>query len=302
MRIGKSPHIRPNASETGTSLTTCLRPRAFLAKAGQDFIQQIGPSMADTPFEIPSPTDEAAHSGDRVKENIAALKALFPEIVTDGKIDFDVLRQLLGDEVEVGEERYGLNWRGKAAARAFALTPSRGTLRPSREDSVDWDMTRNIVIEGDNLEVLKLLRRSYAGKVKLIYIDPPYNTGKDFVYPDDYRDSIGNYERLMGQRGADGVALTTNREASGRFHTDWLNMIYPRLMLARELLSQEGAIFISLDDAEQASAKRLCDEVFGEENFVATIIWEKVHTRKNSSRYFSCSHDFILCIARSKPD
>lgn len=244
----------------------------------------------------------AAGSGDVVAENVAALKALFPGMVTDGRVDFDMLRQLLGDEVEEGEERYGLNWRGKRRARAFALTPTLATLRPAKGESKNWDTTRNVVIEGDNLEVLKCLRRSYAGKVKLIYIDPPYNTGNDFVYPDDYTDSLGNYERLTGQRGVDGTALTTNKEASGRFHTDWLNMMYPRLMLAKELLASEGAIFISLDDAEQASAKRLCDEVFGEENYVTTIVWEKVHTRKNSSRYFSTSHDFVLCIARSKPD
>ncbi|MGQ3229353.1 MAG: site-specific DNA-methyltransferase, partial [Blastomonas fulva] len=144
--------------------------------------------------------DPAAHSGDVVAENVSALKSLFPAIVTDGKVDFDVLRQLLGDEVDEGAERYGLNWKGKSRARAFALTPSLGTLRPAKADSVDWDTTKNIVIEGDNLEVLKLLRKSYAGKVKLIYIDPPYNTGNDFVYPDNYSESLASYEEITGQR------------------------------------------------------------------------------------------------------
>ncbi|MBJ7527821.1 MAG: site-specific DNA-methyltransferase, partial [Sphingomonadaceae bacterium] len=202
-------------------------------------------TIDNNPIPPVTRNDPAAHSGDVAGENIAALKALFPSIVTDGKVDFEVLRQLLGDEVEEGTERYGLNWKGKARARAFALTPSLGTLRPAKGDSKDWDTTRNIVIEGDNLEVLKLLRKSYAGKVKLIYIDPPYNTGKDFVYPDNYTDSLANYEKLTGQRGEDGARMTSNKETSGRFHTDWLNMMYPRLMLAKELLRDDGFIAIS---------------------------------------------------------
>ena len=173
--------------------------------------------MADETNSIPRVTrdDPAAHSGDVVADNIGTLKALFPAIVTDGKVDFDVLRQLLGDAVEDGAERYGLSWKGKARARAFALTPSLGTLRPAKDDSKDWDTTKNILIEGDNLEVLKLLRKSYSGKVKLIYIDPPYNTGKDFVYPDNYTESLENYEALTGQRDGDGARLTSNKESSG---------------------------------------------------------------------------------------
>lgn len=191
-----------------------------------------------TTFEKIEPGDPLSESADVVAENIAQLKALFPEAVTEGKLDFDVLRQLLGDSVDEREEKYGLNWHGKRAARLLALTPSRGTLRPAPEDSVDWDTTQNLMIEGDNLEVLKLLRKSYAGKVKLIYIDPPYNTGKDFVYKDDFRDSIRNYQMLTGQIDSDGRKIDTNSEASGRFHTDWLNMMYPRLSLAAELLAQ----------------------------------------------------------------
>ncbi len=227
------------------------------------------------PNPIPPVTrnDPAAHSGDVAGENIAALKALFPSIVTDGKVDFEVLRQLLGDEVEVGTERYGLNWKGKARARAFALTPSLGTLRPAKVDSKDWDTTKNILIEGDNLEVLKLLRKSYAGKVKLIYIDPPYNTGKDFVYPDNYTDSLTNYEKLTGQRGEDGARRTSNKETSGRFHTDWLNMMYPRLMLAKELLREDGVLFVSCDNAELQNLISLMDSIFGRERQAAIITW-----------------------------
>ncbi|PZU43770.1 MAG: site-specific DNA-methyltransferase [Sphingomonas sp.] len=248
---------------------------------------------------MPGRTNEAAHSGDLIAGNVAQLKALFPQIITDGKIDFEVLRQLLGEAVEEGEERYGLNWKGKAAARAFALTPSLGTLRPAPEDSVDWDSTQNILIEGDNLEVLKLLRRSYAGKVKLIYIDPPYNTGNDFVYPDDYRDSIGNYEALTGQRGADGARMTSNKEASGRFHTDWLNMMYPRLVLAKELLRDDGAIFISIGDEELSNISTLCGEIFGEENWLATIAWQKKYGVSADAKGIPLMQDYIVSVQRS---
>ena len=194
--------------------------------------------------------DPDAHSADVMADNLRHLKAVFPEAFTEGKVDFDVLKQLLGDEVDEREEKYGLNWYGKRQARQLALTPSTGTLRPCPEESVGWDTTRNLMIEGDNLEVLKLLQKSYTGKVKLIYIDPPYNTGKDFVYPDDYRDNIRNYLDLTGQTDDGNRKLSSNPETSGRFHTDWLNMMYPRLKLARNLLCNDGAIFISVDDTE----------------------------------------------------
>jgi adenine-specific DNA-methyltransferase len=254
-------------------------------------------TVDDNPIPPVTRDNPSAHSGDVVGENVAALKAIFPSIVTDGKVDFDVLRQLLGDEVEEGAERYGLNWKGKARARAFALTPSLGTLRPAKADSKEWGSTRNIMIEGDNLEVLKLLRKSYAGKVKLIYIDPPYNTGKDFVYPDNYTDSLANYEALTGQRGVDGARMTSNKEASGRFHTDWLNMMYPRLMLAKELLRDDGAIFVSCDEAEQANLRQLMNGIFGGENFVADMVWAA--GRKNDSQLVSVSHEYIVCYAHS---
>lgn len=230
-------------------------------------------NTADGESLIPKITreDEAAGSGDLVRENVERLKALFPQIVTDGKVDFDVLRQLLGDEVEEGEERYGLNWKGKRRARAFAMTPSLGTLRPEPEDSVDWDTTQNLMIEGDNLEVLKLLRRSYAGKVKLIYIDPPYNTGNDFVYPDDYKDSIKNYLSITGQVSGSGESLSTDQDRAGRFHTDWLNMMAARLSLAKELLSEDGLIFVSTDAVELANCKSLLESIFGIERLVGIV-------------------------------
>ena len=244
--------------------------------------------------------DPETRSVDLVTENITQLKALFPDAFTEGKVDFDVLRQLLGDAVDDGEEKYGLNWHGKRRARRLALTPSAGTLRPCPEESVDWDTTQNLMIEGDNLEVLKLLQKSYAGKVKLIYIDPPYNTGKDFVYPDDYRDSIQNYLQITGQADADGRRLSSNTEASGRFHTDWLNMIYPRLKVARNLLRDDGVILISLDDGEIDNLRKVCSEIFGEENFVTTIIWQKKYAPQNDATWLSDDHDYIVLIARSK--
>ena len=249
-------------------------------------------------------TDPEAQSADLVADNIAQLKALFPELITEGAggavINVDVLKQLVGDAtVSDAEEKYGLNWHGKRRARQLALTPSTGTLRPCPEDSVDWDTTQNLMIEGDNLEVLKLLQKSYAGKVKLIYIDPPYNTGKDFVYPDNFQDSIKNYLELTGQVEG-GRKVSSNTEASGRFHTDWLNMMYPRLRVAKSILNNRGAIAVSLSDVEVANFRLLMDEVFGPENFLATICWEKVHTRKNSAKTFSVSHDYVIVYAKDK--
>lgn len=256
--------------------------------------------MTDTSNPIPmlTPDDAAAHSGDVVAENVAALKALFPQIVSDGRVDFEVLRQLLGDSVEAGEERYGLNWKGKAKARAHALTPTLATLRPAKADSVDWDTTQNLMIEGDNLEVLKCLRKAYAGKVKLIYIDPPYNTGKDFVYPDNYTDSLSNYLELTGQRGKDGALLTSNKEGSGRFHTDWLNMMYPRLMLAREFLASEGAILVSCNDQESANLKSLLDDIMGPDNFAGQIVWQR--SKKGDAKLIASVHEYVLCYVRDK--
>ncbi|MCK9294165.1 MAG: site-specific DNA-methyltransferase [Desulfobulbaceae bacterium] len=250
--------------------------------------------------------DPEAKSTDIVAGNIEQLKTLFPELITEGTdgaaINVDVLKALVGDKtVTDADEKYGLNWHGKRQARQMALTPSTGTLRPCPEESVDWDTTRNLMIEGDNLEVLKLLQKSYAGKVKLIYIDPPYNTGKDFIYPDNFQDNIKNYQQLMGWRDEKGEkisSLAKNSEASGRFHTDWLNMMYPRLKLARTLLREDGVIFVSIDDHEVHHLRALMTEVFGDENFVATAIWEKADSPRNSARQFSEDHDFILIFSR----
>lgn len=247
------------------------------------------------------PHDEQATSGSIVAENIEALKTLFPEAFGEGGVKFDVLRQLLTDgglPVDDGEERYGLSWHGKKRARQIALTPSLGTLRPCPDESVDWETTKNIMIEGDNLEVLKLLRKSYAGKVKLIYIDPPYNTGNDFVYPDDFADGVGNYLRITGQVGEDGGKITSNTESSGRFHTNWLNMMYPRLKVAKELLAENGIVCISVDDCERDSLRKVCDETFGEENFVESIIWKKRYGGGAKEKHLVSVHEYVLVYAR----
>ena len=210
--------------------------------------------------------DPETRSADLVANNVEQLKSLFPEAFAEGKIDFDVLRELLGDTVDDGDEKYGLNWHGKRRARRLALTPSTGTLRPCPEESVDWDTTHNLMIEGDNLEVLKLLQKSYAGKVKLIYIDPPYNTGKDFIYPDKYKDGIKNYLKITGQVDGNGHKLSSNTEASGRFHTAWLNMMYPRLKIARNLLRDDGVIFISIDEKRKTHICGQCAMKFLAQN------------------------------------
>jgi adenine-specific DNA-methyltransferase len=251
-------------------------------------------------MKVLTAADPETRSTDVVAENVEHLKAIFPEVVTEGKIDFEVLKQLLGASVDEGEEKYGLNWHGKRRARQLALTPSTGTLRPNPDASVEWDTTGNLMIEGDNLEVLKLLQKSYATRVRLIYIDPPYNTGNDFVYPDDFQDNIRNYLELTGQLDTQGRTMVSNPEASGRFHTDWLNMIYPRLSLARSLLTEDGAIFVSIDDNELHNLKAVLDSIFGVENFIGVFVWEKRTTRENR-KVFSVNQDYIVCYAKEKP-
>ena len=243
--------------------------------------------------------DSETLSTDVVSENLEHLKTLFPEAFTESKIDFETLKQLLGAALDKREEKYGLNWHGKRQARQLALTPSTGTLRPCPEESVEWETTQNLMIEGDNLEVLKLLQKSYAGKVKLIYIDPPYNTGKDFVYRDDYRDNIRNYLELTGQIDGENRKLSSNTEASGRFHTDWLNMIYPRLKLARVLLRDDGLIVVNIDDGEAAQLKLVMSDLFGEENFLAAISWEKRYTRSNNAKLFYSLKDTLMMFRKS---
>ena len=253
------------------------------------------------------------HSLDKVAANIDAIAALFPNAVTevlrDGKtervIDFEVLRQELSDSlVEGREERYQFTWPDKRKAVLAANAPITSTLRPVVADSVGKDGTpggfdsENLYIEGDNLEVLKLLQETYLGKVKMIYIDPPYNTGNDFVYEDDFAQSAAEYLAGSGQYDEAGNRMVTNTESNGRFHTDWLNMIYPRLKLAKDLLSDDGVIFISIDDNEQENLKKCCDEIFGGQNFVAQLIWERAFSPKNDARFVSNSHDYVLVFAK----
>lgn len=239
-------------------------------------------------------------SMDIVADNISKLKELFPEVFTEGKVDFDALKEVLGGYIDGREERYSFTWNGKSKARMLAQTPSTGTLRPCKEESVDWDTTQNLFIEGDNLEVLKLLQKSYHKKVKMIYIDPPYNTGKDFVYKDNFKDNIKNYKEITGQVDGDGRSLSSNPETNGRYHTDWLNMMYPRLKLARNLLKDDGIIFISIDDNEYHNLKLMCDEVFGEERFVGSISWKNKYGAGAKTKGFIEVHEYILCYSKSE--
>ena len=238
-------------------------------------------------------------SKDIVKENIEKLKQIFPDVFCEDTVDFDKLKEVMGSYVEDKEERYSFTWYGKSQARRIAQTPSTGTLRPCKEESKNWDTTQNIFIEGDNLEVLKLLQKSYHKKVKMIYIDPPYNTGKEFIYPDNYKDNLDTYMRYTGQKDSEGYKFSTNTETTGRYHTNWLNMMYPRLKLARNLLKDDGVIFISIDDNEVANLKKICDEIFGEENFVSSIVWEKRFTRSNNAKLFATLTENILLYRKS---
>ena len=235
-----------------------------------------------------------------VNERIEHIKNLFPECFTEGKIDFEKLREVLGEAIETGPERYNFTWADKRDAIRMLQVPSLSTLIPYREESVNFDETQNLFIEGDNLEVLKLLYKSYFGRIKVIYIDPPYNTGKEFVYPDNYRSPIDTYLRLTGQEDDSGNLLTSNAETSGRYHSTWLSMMYPRLFTARQLLRDDGLIFVSIDDHEAHNLRLIMNEVFGEENFVSNIIWQKKFTRSNDARWFSNNHDYILVFARNK--
>jgi adenine-specific DNA-methyltransferase len=250
--------------------------------------------------ELKKMTAKDGESKDLIAENVDKLKQLFPEIVTEGRIDFDTLKEVLGDFSDDRPERYSFTWNGKTEARKLAMTPSKGTLRPAPEESVNWDSTQNLFIEGDNLEVLKLLQRSYHKKVKMIFIDPPYNTGNDFVYNDNFKDNLSNYLKLTGQKDGEGNKITSNPETSGRYHTDWLNMMYPRLKLARELLRKDGMIFISIDDNELSNLKKMCDEIFGEENFKTYFIWKKKSTTSNVlGAEVSSLNDYIVCYGKS---
>jgi len=229
------------------------------------------------------------------------LKEIFPEAFTEGnKVDWDKLCLTLGEAIDTGKERYGMNWPGKSDCFKTIQQPSIATLVPDREESVDFDTTQNLFIEGDNLEVLKLLQKSYLGKVKMIYIDPPYNTGNDFIYPDNYSESLDTYLAYTGQVGDDGRKFSTNTETDGRFHSKWMNMMYPRLFLAKNLLKEDGVIFISIDDNEVQNLRAVCNEIFGEENFVSNLIWQKKYSPQNDAKWFSTMHDHIMCYAKAK--
>lgn len=250
------------------------------------------------------------HTPDLVQDNLNWIAERFPGCITESQndmgkvvraVDFDMLRQELSTEVVEGpQERYHLNWPGKREALLAANAPIAKTLRPSREESVDFDTTRNLFIEGDNLDALKLLQETYLNKVKLIYIDPPYNTGREFIYNDDFAEDADEYLLRSGQASDEGSRLVANTDANGRYHSDWLSMMYPRLRLARNLLRDDGVLFISIDDNEVGNLRRLCDEVFGASNFVATVIWQKVYSPKNTASWFSEDHDYILVYARDK--
>ncbi len=236
-----------------------------------------------------------------VIERLAELLQLFPEARSEGgKIDFDHLKRALGEAIDAGKERYGLVWPGKAECFKTIQAPSIATLRPAPDESVNFDTTENLIIEGDNLEVLKLLQKSYLGRVKMIYIDPPYNTGNDFIYPDNYAESLQTYLEYTGQADPEGRKFGTNTEADGRFHSKWLNMMYPRLYLARNLLRDDGVIFITADNQEVENLQRIAQEIFGEENFVTTVVWQKKVSPANDAKWFSSDHDYIVIFARNK--
>ena len=247
------------------------------------------------------------HTPDMTQDNIARIRELFPNCVTEAKdrngnislaVDFDALRQELSNSIVEGErERYRLDWPGKKEAMLAANAPIAKTLRPCREESVDFDTTQNLFIEGDNLDALKLLQESYLGKVKMIYIDPPYNTGKDFIYEDDFAENTDEYLERSNQKDERG-RLVANTESNGRFHSDWLSMMYPRLKLARNLLSDDGVIFISIDDSEVENLKKLCNEIFGEDNFIGTILWKK-KTNGNNMGIIPPVHDYIISYSKN---
>ncbi len=239
------------------------------------------------------------------EERLRALEQAVPEAFADGKINWEVLREILGERVdddEAGIEHFGLFWPGKREARRLAAQPSKATLVPAPSEGVDEETTENIFIEGDNLEVLKLLQKSYSGRIKMIYIDPPYNTGNDFIYKDNFTEPLEDYLKKTGQMGEEGELLTTNTKADGRFHTNWLNMMYPRLRLARNLLRADGVIFISIDDNEVHNLRQVMNEIFSEDNFLANIVWQKKYSPQNDAKFFSESHEHILCYAKDKAE
>jgi adenine-specific DNA-methyltransferase len=233
-------------------------------------------------------------------DRLAALRAVVPEAFREDKLDFEALRRSLGDWVDPGPERFGLTWPGKAECMMVIQEPSIGTVVPMPEQSVEWESTQNVIIEGDNLEVLKLLQKAYYGKVKVIYIDPPYNTGKEFIYPDNFREGLADYLRYSGQIDEEGLKLSANADTDGRYHSKWLSMMYPRLFLARNLLSEDGLLFVSADDHEVHHLRSLMAEIFGEETFVGTMVWQAKKGGGSDNTGFVVDHEYVVVFARSK--
>jgi adenine-specific DNA-methyltransferase len=257
-------------------------------------------STATPPTTTDQPERVDLRSHDIAGDKQAEIARLFPEVRTEGgKIDFDRLKRALGASVDPGKERYGMHWPGKADCFKAIQSPSLGTLLPCHGESVNFGATGNVIIEGDNLEVLKLLQKSYLGKIKMIYIDPPYNTGSDFIYPDNYTESLRTYLEYTGQMDAEGKRFSTNTEADGRFHSKWLSMMYPRLFLARNLLAADGLVFISIDDNEQHHLRILMNDIFGEENFIAQIVWKKKYIGGKHARHIVDLHEYVLVFAKN---
>lgn len=250
--------------------------------------------MTDEIFETPASTPNFR------TELAEQLAELVPEAIADGKVDVEKLKELLDEDAADTSERFGLFWPGKKRALRAAQEPTTATLRPDKENSKDWDTTKNVFIEGDNLEVLKILQKHYHGKIKMIYIDPPYNTGKDFVYPDNYKEGLETYLEWSKQVNEEGKKLSSNSESEGRYHSNWLNMMYPRLKLARNLLTDDGVIFISIDDHEHENLMKLCNEIFGEANFVASFIWKSKSGGANDSGEVAVDHEYIICFSKSR--
>ena len=239
------------------------------------------------------------------EKNVAfeqCLRDEFPEVWSESGINFDQLRRVLGDWIDPSKEQFGLTWPGKAECMKILQHPSFATLKPVRKDSVEFDETQNVFVEGDNLEVIKLLQKAYFGKIKVIFIDPPYNTGNEFIYPDRFSETLENYLSYTGQIDDESRKFSTNTDSAGRFHSRWLSMMYPRLYLARNLMREDGAMFVSIDDGEVANLRKICDEIFGEDNFVANVVWQKKYTRANDARWFSDNHDHILVYAKAKEE
>jgi adenine-specific DNA-methyltransferase len=263
-------------------------------------VYEDGPSVMSNQQKNQNREKVAAQSPDLRTDLREQLRALVPEAFSEGRLDAEKLKALLGENGDAGPERYSFSWAGKRDAISMLQVPTRATLAPDREHSVNFDEAQHVFIEGENLEVLKVLYRSYFGRVKMIYIDPPYNTGNDFIYPDDFSDPLDNYLRITGQKNGDGDYTTSQVDRNGRIHSAWLSMMYPRLVLARQLLAEKGLIFVSIDEHEMYNLRILMDEIFGEENFISEIVWKKAYGGGSKAKYVVGHHEYILLFAKNK--